>query len=334
MTPRERVYRTLNFSHPNRAPRDLWRLPGVDWFQADDVFEIFRQYPLDITPPPFIYGKGEREKGDPCRIGDYMDEWGCIWSVATEGIIGEVTLPPIKHWLDLNQFKPPYEVLTKADLSQVNQYCENSDKFILAGTNVKLFERMQALRGTQNLLMDLGYGVPEIYTLRDMLRDFFCRELEIWANTDVDGVAFSDDWGTQTSLLISPSMFRDIFKPVYAEFTSILKKAGKKVFMHSDGFIVPIFDDLIEIGIDALNSQLFCMNIEAIAQRYKGKITFWGEIDRQRILPFSTTGEVKQAVRRVRSALDDSSGGVIAQMEWGIGVPKENIAAAFEAWLK
>jgi hypothetical protein len=39
------------------------------------------------------------------------------------------------------------------------------------------------------------------------------------------------------------------------------------------------------------------------------------------------------AVRRVRAALDDGVGGVIAQCEWGLHDPAENIAAVFEAWL-
>ena len=64
----------------------------------------------------------------------------------------------------------------------------------------------------------------------------------------------------------------------------------------------------------------------------KGKITFWGEIDRQHVLHDGTVEDVKTAVRRVRAALDDGKGGVIAQCEWGKGDPAENAAAVFEAW--
>jgi hypothetical protein len=74
------------------------------------------------------------------------------------------------------------------------------------------------------------------------------------------------------------------------------------------------------------------MNIEDLGAKYKGKITFWGEIDRQHLLPFGTPEQVKEGVRRVRRALDDACGGVIAQCEWGIKDPAENVAAVFEAW--
>ena len=114
----------------------------------------------------------------------------------------------------------------------------------------------------------------------------------------------------------------------------MIHEAGKHAWFHSDGHIAAIYPDLIEIGVDALNSQLFCMDIEDLAAKYKGKITFWGEIDRQWILPRGTVEDVKAAVRRVRRALDDGTGGVIAECEWGVNDPRENIEAVFETWLE
>jgi hypothetical protein len=76
------------------------------------------------------------------------------------------------------------------------------------------------------------------------------------------------------------------------------------------------------------------MDIEDLAAKYKGKITFWGEIDRQFIMPFGTTDEVREGVRRVRRVLDDGTGGVIAQCEWGVRDPMENVLAVFDEWGK
>ena len=89
---------------------------------------------------------------------------------------------------------------------------------------------------------------------------------------------------------------------------------------------------MIEVGVDALNSQLFTMDIEEIGRRFKGRLTFWGEIDRQHVLPFGSVMDVYKAVARVRTALDDGKGGVIAQCEWGVNNPPENIAAVYAAW--
>jgi hypothetical protein len=67
-------------------------------------------------------------------------------------------------------------------------------------------------------------------------------------------------------------------------------------------------------------------------RRHRGRITFWGELDRQATLPFGTPQEVRRDVQRVRRALDTGAGGVIAELEWGNEVPMENVIAAFEAW--
>jgi len=141
-----------------------------------------------------------------------------------------------------------------------------------------------------------------------------------------------DDWGSNNALLISPAMWRHMFKPLYREYCDIIHAAGKYVFFHSDGNIESIYADLIEVGVNALNSQLFCMNIEELGRKYKGKITFWGEIDRQFVLPFGTENEIKGAVNRVRRALDDGRGGVIAQCEWGKDNSQSSIETVFQAW--
>ena len=97
--------------------------------------------------------------------------------------------------------------------------------------------------------------------------------------------------------------------------------------MHSDGYIQDIIPDLVELGLDGLNSQLFCMDIEAIGQQARGKLTFWGEIDRQHILPSGTLEEVDQAVDRVYQALY-ANGGVIAQCEFSAGGKPPTISTA------
>jgi uroporphyrinogen-III decarboxylase len=193
---------------------------------------------------------------------------------------------------------------------------------------------MQFLRGTENLFMDFAWQPQELFQLRDMLHEYNLKSLRFAVETDADGISFMDDWGTQRSLLISPKLWESFFKPMYREYCEIIRAAGKKVFFHSDGHIQILYPHLIEIGIDAVNSQLFCMDIEEIGRQFQGKISFWGEIDRQQILPFGTVEEVRQAVRRVRKALDNGQGGLIAQCEWGLKDPKENIEAVFETWLE
>lgn len=332
MTPRERVQRALTFQHPDRAPRHLWYLPAVEQIQPDELRRLQKKYPDDFGGPRYIYGPGRRVSGEKHQVGWYTDAWGCLWHAAEPGVIGEVKKAPLEDWSALQAYQPPWELLDEADLSQVNESCGETDLFVLIGVETRPFERMQFLRGSENLFLDLAYGMPEVYRLRDMLHEFFVREIEMWAKTDVDAVCYMDDWGSQNALLISPEMWRSFFKPLYRDYCDILHEHGKFVFFHSDGHIQSIFPDLIEIGVDAVNSQLFCMDIKELGRQHKGKITFWGEIDRQNVLPFGTPEDARAAVRRVRAALDNGSGGVIAQCEWGTNVPAENIEAVFDEW--
>jgi len=345
MTGRERVIKALNFNNPDRIPRDLWWLPAVEMRQKSELNELLKQFSMDIGTHPFTPGRSERQKGQPSLIvpgshppvslpkaGEkYMDEWGSMWYVAEDGVVGEVKEPAIDDLLKLKDYSPPWEYLETTDLKGVNASCEKSDKFMLSDICARPFERLQFVRGTENLFIDLAYGTKEIYALRDMIHDYNLKHIQMWVNTDVDGLLMMDDWGAQNSLLISPEVWRDFLKPLYREYCDIIHSHDKYVFFHSDGCIEAVYGDLVEIGVDAVNSQLFTMDIEELAKKYRGKITFWGEINRYTLF-LGNVQAVVDAVKRVKNALYDRRGGVIAQCEWGKDNPLENIRAVYETW--
>ena len=74
MTSRERTAKTLNFYSPDRAPRELWALPGVAVFRAKEMEEITKQFPMDFICPKYKYGTGRAIilfKTTPCRNPNY-----------------------------------------------------------------------------------------------------------------------------------------------------------------------------------------------------------------------------------------------------------------------
>ena len=286
MTSRERVKRTLTFRCPDRVPRDLWKLPIALNKYEKEIEAILERFPPDIGHPEYTPPLKNYTKGDPYEIGTYTDEWGCIFRNAQRGIIGEVKEPIVQNLSDIDKVRPPYELLDilARNIEKINESCRKSDKFMLGG-GANPFERMQWLRGTPNLYMDIIDQPLEFFKLKDIVHNYFTKLIEVWTKTEVDGIVFADDWGAQNSLLISPTLFRKFFKPLYKDYCNLIHNAGKFAFMHSDGHIFDIYEDLIEVGVDAVNSQLFCMNIKEIGKRVKGRITFWGEIDRQHILP-------------------------------------------------
>lgn len=332
MTGRERVKASLTFSNPDRAPRDLWALPHVILFQMAEYNKVVERYPLDFETSQLSPGWSYEVVKNTAQKGSYTDDWGSIWYVGEPGVIGEVKKPAIDDWSKLRKFKPPYHLIKSRNISYINKSCEKSDKFMLSDVTARPFERLQFLRGTENLFIDIAYDRSEFHKLLRIVHEFYLEDIENWCKTGVDGIVIMDDWGKNDGLLINPKIWREIFKPLYKDYCNIIHNTGKFTFFHTDGDTEEIFGDFIDVGIDAINSQLFTMNIEEICKKYKGKITFWGEIDRQNILPFGTSDDVRKAVMRVRKVLDDGKGGVIAQCEWGKNNPILNIKAVFEAW--
>lgn len=333
MNSRERVIAALTFNKPDRTPRDLWTLPYISLFRKDELEVLLDKYPMDIE---IINADPEQAQADEkatAQAGAYTDPWGSVWHVAEPGVIGEVRIPILEDWSDLATFSPPWNVLSGRDLSHVKRARETSDKFLLSDISARPFERLQFLRGTENLFIDLGYGKSELYQLLEMVHEFYLEDIRGWCESDVDGIFMMDDWGSNQQLLINPTMWRETFKPLYKEYCDMIHAADKYAFFHSDGNISAIYGDLIEAGFDAINSQLFVMDIEELGRQYQGQVTFWGEIDRQHVLPFGSPEEVRAAVMRVRHALDDESGGVIAQCEWGKDNSQENIETVFKTWL-
>ncbi len=114
---------------------------------------------------------------------------------------------------------------------------------------------MQQLHGFENCLTDLVQDLPEIHRLKDDLLRFHLEWIECWLKMDYQGLQFADDWGSQAGLLIAPDLWRRFFKPVYAAMFSRVKSTGLDVWFHSDGNIIEILPDLIELGVDVLNCQ-------------------------------------------------------------------------------
>ena len=151
----------------------------------------------------------------------------------------------------------------------------------------------------------------------------------------MDALHLADDWGTQISLLISPDMWREYFKPVYKSFVDIGKAENKFMLFHSDGFIESIIEDFIDIGVDSINSQIFCMNIEELAKKYHHKIAFWGEIDRQYLQVFAEPEDIRAGVRRLADAFFKyGKTGFIAQCVYTKGAKEENKQAEWDEWEK
>jgi len=327
---RKLVEKTLNFDNPERIPRHLWLLPWAERNYPDQVKIVARNYPDDITAAPALYKKPLNTTGNRYDTGIYVDEWGCRFHNIQDGVIGMVDEPLIKDWSEVESFKTP-DLALNIDKDSIDSFCRSTDKFVHAGNITRPFERFNFIRTMELSLMDLVMEEPGFIELLKKIHEHYIKEVEVWASTDVDAISLMDDWGTQSGMMASPELFRKYFKPMYKDYCDIARHYGKYVFMHSDGNILEILPDLIEVGVDALNCQVFCMDMEKLRTDISGKLTFWGEIDRQDILP---NGSEKDVYNAVYEAYDNlyKNGGLIGQCEFGPGAKPENIIRVFKTW--
>lgn len=332
MIPRELVKQTLEFRNcGGRVPRQLWSLPCATERYPEETRAIGRDFPDDIVHVGAKLSSPTIVSGDMYGVGEYTDEWGCRFENLFYGVVGEVKRPLVtgEFWEDASAVHIPEELLG-FDIGEVNAKCATTDRFTLAGCCPRPFEQLQFIRGTEALYMDLMDPPPGMLDFIEKMQDFYRRLMIKWARTDVDGLMFMDDWGSQKSLLINPRIWRELFRPLYQQYIDIAHSHGKKAFMHSDGYILDILPDLTEMGLDAINAQIFCIGIEKLSG-FRGKLTFWGEIDRQDLLVNGTPEQLRAAVNLVFDTLWQD-GGCIAQMEFGPGAKPRNVRTAFEEW--
>lgn len=145
MTERERVIRALQFKHPDRVPRHLTLLPAVRLFRKKELDAFLQKIPLDfyvVAHREEAYGPSKRAKGSYEKVGCYTDPWGCVWETMQAGIIGEIKSPILTDELSIDSYTPPWEMLKGMNFDRVATIYQNTDKFVLATTETRPFERM------------------------------------------------------------------------------------------------------------------------------------------------------------------------------------------------
>ena len=242
-----------------------------------------------------------------------------------EGMV--VDGPFFKGWDGLGTFtEPVLEMRLEAP-------ADSGTHYVRAGMpGGLLFERMNSLRGYEDLLIDIMEDREEVYVLRDRILRWTVEHLEPMLGCEwIDCLFYMDDWGTQRALMIPPAKWRSLFGPAYAHLFSLAREAGKDVFFHSDGMILEVIPDLLEAGVTVLNPQFSCIDLGELA-KFSGTVCFSADIDRQHLLPFGTPEEIGRNVRDCILRLSTPGGGMIGGAEIGPGVPLENAEAVYRSF--
>jgi uroporphyrinogen decarboxylase len=306
-----------------------WALPEVYLKYGQALRDEVEKYSADFHCPDWKDGEFPFDR---YAVGKFKDAWGCEWHNHRNGIVGEVKASPLADWGNLAGFKAPCHVFGQGRENIARDIEKHRGKFMMPYGPVNLFERMQHVRGTENLLMDIAEQSDEFFQLLDIVYDFYARMIDMWLQYDIDALNFADDWGTQVSLLIAPQTWRKIFKPYYKKLMDRVKGGGRRVFFHSDGQIEAIFGDLVELGCDAINAQVWIMDKESLSRNYRGKVAFWGELDRQGVLARGKPGEILRDIKVMKSLFMHQGGGLIGTAAPSDDCSYEGIVESVAGW--
>jgi len=152
------------------------------------------------------------------------------------------------------------------------------------------------------------------------------------SESDVDGIFWMDDWGTQEQLMVPPKLWREFFKPYYTKLIDTVHEYGKLAWMHSDGNTIEIVPDLIEMGLDIYNPQHTCMPRDEFISCVRGKLCIATDPDRQHILPHGTAKEVRWHLLDIFESFSVPEGGIIMRAELSGDQPKENIRMVYKTF--
>jgi uroporphyrinogen decarboxylase len=194
-----------------------------------------------------------------------------------------------------------------------------------------IWEASWYIRSMPDLLMDMMCNDDKATVLFDKVTDYAVRRARLYAEAGVDILSMGDDVGMQTGPMISVELWEQWIKPRFRSVIDAAREINPNVliFYHSCGDATAFIDGLIDCGVDILNPiQPECMDFNEVHARYGDRLSFWGTLGTQRLMPFGTPEEVREVtLDRIRTA--GEKGGLIIGPTHLVEpeVPFENLAA-------
>lgn len=365
MNSRERVLATLDHRQPDRPPRDLGSTTATGIHPTaysalkkalglGDDFEylsaraqlayvepsIIDEFDIDLLP---IISTDSAEPPELDEDLTYVDNWGVERRMPEGGGHYLVSRPPLAGMstsaeLDTHAWPEPrtdFSGLTE----QAKHLRETTDKALVLNLEVGFLHQSQFMRGFDWWLMDLAADPAFAEAYMDRILEIWLAEARgmIEATRGLaDVVIYADDIAFQNGTMVSADMYRRFFKPRQKQVFDLMAASGMRVLYHSCGSLLTLLDDLVDMGVEALNpvqvSAQGMGDTAALKKRWGDHLTFWGGIDTHEVLPRGGPGDVREEVHRRMDDLAGDGGYVLASVhDIQPEVPPENIIAMFKA---
>ena len=294
----ERVMRVLDGAEPDRIPHFEWLfaknvreaiLPGCT---SHNDFAVRMGHDAVLVGPDF----GKEQVGPT----QWRSEWGYVNDYGQQEHGVEVE-SPIKSTSDFEAYIPPnpqapgrYETVEWA----VREF--KGDKAIGVHLN-DVFSIPRALVGMENLLMTIALDPELTKALVDMSVEVNLAMAKEVAARGVDFIWTGDDYACNTGPMMSPDSFRELFYPGLRRVIGGFRELGLPVIKHTDGYLWPIIDMIIDSGISCLDpiDPQAGMDISEVKEKYGDRVALKGNVDCAQTLSYATVEEVIEETKQV-----------------------------------
>ncbi|MCK5802431.1 MAG: hypothetical protein KAI66_06345 [Lentisphaeria bacterium] len=311
--------------------------------------ELLNEYGVDLR-----YIEGPAYVGPPLARG--TDIWGVKRTSAAVGSAGqsesysEVMTAPLSsaetpddieaypHWPDPDMFD--YEVIEQ----QCDEILQQQRVVVFMGDRLNRVAQLKPamyLRGTENIFVDLALNPEMAETIFRKIKEFYLVYLERIlqaAKGKIDIVLTGDDFGAQNGLLMRTDMWRTFLKPGFADYIDRVRHHKAVAMHHSCGSVVDIIPDMMDCGLDILQSiqpEADGMSLANLKKLFGERLCFHGGVSIQKTMPFGSPEDVRREVATL-AKLSKPDGGYIFCTSHNIqaDTPTENIVALLDAYLE
>ncbi len=327
MTSREIVQMSLAFASPPRIPF------GMGGGFPSDIRGVGRKPAPNRAQQPWTE--------QPGGYWNMIDEWGNEWRRLENITKGEVHKGVIEEGWDLleNYEWPAVDDPSLYEEAAAKVKEDHKEGYYVFGGTPWTFDISRYMRRMEMFLRDCAEEPDRVEHLLNKVADVIERQIYRYADIGVDAIMSGEDWGTQDRLLVSPAMFRRLFKPVFKRLCGAAHSRGLAVWFHSCGYVRDVIEDWIEVGINVCQfDQPELHGIDYLAEKFGGRMHFWSPVDIQTTLQTRDHEKIEAAAREYIEKLAGPFGGGFVAGFYGsnpaLGLTPEYQETACKAYIK
>lgn len=350
LTQRENFFALLRRQGYETMPAGFNWCPSLEERYGDRLRAMKEsgKYPFD----PMVNLKGVPIRTHPVEA--YLPYYGTLKPGAAVDALGVAREPGSEAAMHMKRLRHPLDrATTLAELEaypwpQADPNAEaldcaraqadairQADGVVCGNMQQTIWERAWALRGMENLMMDMMEESELATFILDWVTGLAQQQAEFYVRAGAEVLYLGDDVGMQRSPMMSMALYDTWLKPRLARVIGAARalKPDLLIIYHSCGFVEPFIDTWIDLSIDVLNPiQPECMDFERLHAQYGDRLSFHGGIGTQSTMPFGTPKEVREAVERILRIAGPKGGLLVAPTHMlEPEVPWANIEAFIEA---